>query len=250
MEKEYIARNKVTVKGQRVKPDTHVDVKDILVGGNPLQYPETLHIMLHKPRGYVCSRVRESEAKMIYDLLPASFLRRNPYLVSAGRLDKWASGLLILSQEGDLVQRLTSPKRKAGSLGKVYEVQLQKPLTGEEGAAFAAGEIMMRSETEPCKPAGFEVIDEENRIVRITLYEGRYHQLRRMLAVLGNRAVTIHRIQTGPIRLGDLPVRSPPVHPSRILIFYLFCRSIILTKTGSVTAAPTFSISRLVIGEP
>lgn len=196
----------MTVNGKRVKPKDHVNVKDVLVGGKPLQYPETLHIMLHKPRGYVCSRVRESEAKMIYDLLPASFLRRNPLLVSAGRLDKWASGLLVLSQEGDVIQRLTSPKRKAGSLGKIYEVQLQKDLTGEEESAFASGELMLRSETEPCKPAGFEIIDPENRIVRITLYEGRYHQLRRMLAALGNRAVTIHRVQTGPLRLGDLPV--------------------------------------------
>jgi 16S rRNA pseudouridine516 synthase len=162
--------------------------------------------MLHKPRGYVCSRVRESESKMIYDLLPASFLRRNPLLVSAGRLDKWASGLLILSQEGDIIQRLTSPKRKAGSFGKVYEVQLQKDLTGMEESTFASGDIMLRSETTPCKPAGFQVIDPVNKLVRITLFEGRYHQLRRMLASIGNRAVTIHRIQTGPLQLGDLPV--------------------------------------------
>jgi 16S rRNA pseudouridine516 synthase len=205
--KEYIARNKVTVNGKRVKAADHVNVKDVRVAGNPLQYPETLHIMLHKPRGYVCSRVREAEAKMIYDLLPASFLRRNPLLVAAGRLDKWASGLLVLSQDGELVQKLTSPKRKAGAMGKVYEVQLQKELTGQESVAFASGELMLRSESEPCKPAGFEVIDPENRIVRITLFEGRYHQLRRMLAALGNRAVTIHRVQTGPLRIGDLPVR-------------------------------------------
>jgi len=179
--------------------------------------------MLHKPRGYVCSRVRESEAKMIYDLLPASFLRRNPLLVSAGRLDKWASGLLVLSQDGDIIQRLTSPKRKAGSLGKVYEVQLQQPLTGQEEVAFASGELMLRSETLPCKPAGFEVIDAENRLVRITLYEGRYHQLRRMLAALGNRAVTIHRVQTGPLRLGELPVRSESMDPfaTQTLVHFL-----------------------------
>lgn len=190
-----------------MKPKDHVDVKDVLVDGKPLQYAETLHIMLHKPRGYVCSRVRESEAKMIYDLLPASFLRRNPLVVSAGRLDKWASGLLVLSQEGDIIQRLTSPQRKAGALGKIYEVQLQNPLTGQEETAFASGDLMLRSETKPCRPAGFEIIDKEQRLVRITLYEGRYHQLRRMLAVLGNRAVTIHRVQTGPLRLGELPVR-------------------------------------------
>lgn len=196
------------MNGKRVKPKEHVDVKDVRIDGKPLQYAETLHIMLHKPRGYVCSRVRESESKMIYDLLPASFLRRNPLLVSAGRLDKWASGLLVLSQEGDLVQRLTSPSRKAGALGKIYEVQLQRDLTGQEETAFASGDLMLRSETTPCRPAGFEVIDREKKLVRITLYEGRYHQLRRMLAALGNRAVTIHRVQTGPLKLGELPVRT------------------------------------------
>lgn len=125
-----------------------------------------MHIILHKPRGYVCSRVRENESKIIYDLLPSSFLRRNPILVSAGRLDKWASGLLVLSQEGDIIQRLTSPLRKAGAFGKVYELYLSKSLTGQEASIFASGELQLRSEEVPCRPAKFEVVDAEQKLVR------------------------------------------------------------------------------------
>lgn len=195
----------MTVNGKKPKPGDIVDVTDVLIGGKPIQHPGCLHLALHKPRGYVCSRVREFESKMIYDLLPASFLRRNPYLISAGRLDKWASGLLVMSQDTEIIQTLTSPSRKSGSHGKIYELQLQNDITGREEAIFASGELMLRSEEIPCKPAKFEVIDPIQKLVRISLYEGRYHQLRRMLAAIGNRAVSIHRVQTGPIILGDLP---------------------------------------------
>lgn len=125
--------------------------------------------MLHKPRGYVCSRKRETESKIIYDLLPSSFIKRKPLLVPAGRLDKWASGLLILSQNGEIIQRLTSPKRKK-PLGKQYEVQLQKPLTGKEEEIFASGELMLKSDTKPCLPAKFEVIDPVERLVKYVYY--------------------------------------------------------------------------------
>eukprot|EP01126_Amoeba_proteus_P005863 TRINITY_DN12009_c0_g1_i2.p1 TRINITY_DN12009_c0_g1~~TRINITY_DN12009_c0_g1_i2.p1 ORF type:complete len:311 (-),score=76.04 TRINITY_DN12009_c0_g1_i2:134-1066(-) len=133
------------------------------------------------------------------------FLRRRPPLISAGRLDKWASGLLVLSQDGDLVNRLTSPKRKAGVVGKIYDVKLANPLSGTEGKRFASGDLKLKNETKPCRPAKLEVLDAENRLVRITLFEGRYHQLRRMLAALNNKALEIKRVATGPLELGDLP---------------------------------------------
>ncbi len=130
----------------------------------------SLTIMLHKPVGYICSRKKEnqSDGRPIYDLLPSHFLHRRPYLVSAGRLDRWASGLLILSQNGEsfmilhspsglLVEQLATPKRKKGVFGKVYEVKLLNPLQGNEERRFAAGDIKLISESTPCKPAKFEV---------------------------------------------------------------------------------------------
>jgi 16S rRNA pseudouridine516 synthase len=146
------------------------------------------------------------DSKIIFELFPESFLRRRPPLVPVGRLDKWASGALICTQNGDLVHTLSSPKLKTGSYGKVYEVKLQKRLTGNEAKLFSSGDVKLKSDTKPCKPAIFEVINAEEKLVRITLYEGRYHQVRRMLGSLGNKVEQIKRIATGPIQLGDLPV--------------------------------------------
>jgi len=171
-----------------------------------LEYPYLLYVMFHKPLGYICTTEREfPEAKLIYDLLPPTWIKRSPVVKSAGRLDKWASGLLVLSQDGELIHRLTSPKRK-GVFGKVYEVKLHHDLSGDEQKIFASGTLKLRSEEKPCRPAKFEVISKEEKLVRISLFEGRYHQLRRMLAACGNRAISIKRVATGPIQLGNLPV--------------------------------------------
>ncbi|XP_049848772.1 uncharacterized RNA pseudouridine synthase YtzG-like [Schistocerca gregaria] len=203
---DYIIRNNVRVEGKMARPKDHVDPHLVTSNGEPLPYLEHLNILLNKPRGYVCSRAREHENKIVYDLLPSSFLHRRPPLVPAGRLDKWASGALVLSQDGDLIQRLTSPSKKSGALGKVYHILLQRPLTGEESKIFESGELILRSEQKPCKPAILEQLDDSGHLIRVTLYEGRYHQLRRMLAAIGNKTVTIERKQIGPIVLGDLPI--------------------------------------------
>lgn len=138
------------------------------------------------------------------------FFNRNPLLIAAGRLDKWASGLVVMSQDHHFVQRLAAPKVKAGALGKVYHVQLLNDLTGSEVATFASGKLLLRSETKELKPAKIEIIDPEEKLVQMTLYEGRYHQIRRMLAAVKNKAISIHRVQVGPISLGNLPVRFFP----------------------------------------
>lgn len=106
---------------------------------------------------------------------------------------------------GALVQRISSPKWRSGALGKAYEVELQRPLNGTEVEAFASGEMQLRSESKALRPAHLEVLNEAERLVRITLFEGRYHQLRRMLAVVGNRSVSIKRVSVGPLNLGALP---------------------------------------------
>jgi 16S rRNA pseudouridine516 synthase len=127
-------------------------------------------------------------------------------LIAAGRLDKWASGLVVLSQDHKFVQRLSAPKVRAGALGKVYHVQLMNDLTGNEANVFASGKLVLRSETKELKPAKIEIIDPQEKLVQMTLYEGRYHQIRRMLAAVKNKAVSIHRVQVGPVSLGNLPV--------------------------------------------
>jgi len=205
----FIAQNKLLVNGRAsFKISDEVNPQSITLNGEPLAYAYPLYIILHKPRGYVCSSGRDivGETKLVYDLLPEKWIDRKPPLACAGRLDKWASGLVVLCQDGDLVYRITSPKKRTGVMGKVYEVQLHHALSGEEAKMFSSGDLRLKSEDKPCKPAKFEVLDLQNKLVRITLYEGRYHQVRRMLAACGNRAVSIKRVATGPIHLGDLPV--------------------------------------------
>jgi 16S rRNA pseudouridine516 synthase len=205
---DFIKKNKITVKGKTVLSGSElVNPNDLYMGDSPLPYPNELYIMMHKPRGYTSSRERDSQSdQIVFDILPETFLKRRPLLGVAGRLDKWASGLLVLSQDGKFVSRLISPKKAEQGLGKVYEVTLQKDMTGKEKEMFESGEMLLRSEEKPCKPAKIEMVDTEKRIVRITLYEGKYHQLRRMLAVVGNRAIEIKRVQVGPLKLGDLQV--------------------------------------------
>jgi len=207
--KKFIHKFEVKVNGLKpLKTGLHVLPSEITIGGKPLEYPKPLTIILHKPVGYVCTRKKDpqGDGRPIYDLLPPSFVRRRPLLVSAGRLDRWASGLLVMSQNGSLVNQIATPKRKQGVFGKVYEVKLLNSLSGHEAKRFASGDLKLRGETKPCKPAKLEVIDQDAKLVRITLYEGKYHQVRRMLAAVGNKVVEIKRISTGAFHLGDLPV--------------------------------------------
>lgn len=107
-----------------------------------------------------------------------------------------------MSQDGELVKKIITPKKKPW--GKEYIVTAQDPYKGNESELFKAGTLMLRGESTPCKPAGFEILDNSKNISRITLQEGRYHQVRRMLAAVGNKAIAIHRVRIGPLVLGDI----------------------------------------------
>lgn len=175
-----------------------VDPNEVTFEGEPLDPGEGLLIMLHKPVGYTCSR--SDTGSLVYDLLPERYSRRNPVLSSVGRLDKDTSGLLLFTDDGQLLHRLTSPKMK---LAKVYEVTLAEPLGGGEGDIFAAGTLMLEGETKPLLPAELEVLSATQ--CRVVLHEGRYHQVRRMFAAVGNRVETLHRSRIGPVTLAGLP---------------------------------------------
>lgn len=126
----------------------------------------------------------------------------SPPLSFAGRLDIDVNGLLILSQDGKLIQRIITPNKSIGTMPKVYEVVTTHPLTGKEKAVFASGELQLKNEKTPLKPALLEITDPiTKRHSRVTLYEGRYHQIIRMFAAVGNRVETIQRVQIGPITL-------------------------------------------------
>ena len=177
-------------------PFRHVDV---LVDGEPLDPPVGSLLMLHKPAGYETST--SGKNKLIYDLLPSRFLLRSPVMAPIGRLDLASSGLLLLTDDGKLNHRIASPRKH---LPKTYEAHLAEDLKGNEAEVFASGTMLLESETTPLRPAKLEIIGP--RHVRVTLTEGRYHQVRRMFAAFGNNVTKLHRIAIGELQLGDLPL--------------------------------------------
>jgi 16S rRNA pseudouridine516 synthase len=154
-------------------------------------------IVLHKPTGYTCST--HDVGSLIYDLLPPRFRLRDPVMASVGRLDRDTSGLLLLTDDGALLHRIISPKKE---LPKTYVATLAQPLRGDEAAIFASGTLMLQGEDEPLKAAQLEAI--ADRKVRLTITEGRYHQIRRMFAAVGNHVDALHRESIGSLLLGDL----------------------------------------------
>lgn len=189
----------VTVGGEpEYDPGAKVEAADVLVEGKPLEAPDGLLVVFHKPVGCICTH-SEEEGPTIYDLLPEQWSKRNPPLTSVGRLDKDTSGVLLLTDKGELVQRWTSPK---SVVEKVYEVEVDHPLESHLVGTFAAGDLMLNSETTPCLPAKLELLDSLH--ARLTLTEGRYHQVRRMFASQGWEVVSLHRSRFGEYTLEGL----------------------------------------------
>ena len=184
--------------GEVLYADDRVEHVAIRIDGEPLDPPAGLALMLHKPVGYTCST--KDAGRIVYDLLPARFRLRSPLLSTVGRLDRDTSGLLLMTDDGQLLHRIVSPK---SHLPKVYEATLAQDLRGDEALLFASGTLLLESETTPLAPATLEVLGP--RHARLVLTEGRYHQVRRMFAALGNHVEALHRPRVGGLPLGDLP---------------------------------------------
>ncbi len=166
------------------------------VDGRRLDPPPGLTLMLHKPVGVTCSH-KEAGA-LVYDLLPARWRRREPPLSSIGRLDKDTSGLLLITDDGDLLHRVISPRHQ---IAKRYLATLDEPLRGNEAELFASGELMLDGEVKPLLPANLQVLTKTSAYLTIT--EGRYHQVRRMFAAVDNHVVRLHRDRVGGLALPE-----------------------------------------------
>ncbi len=184
--------------GEVLYADDPLDHDDVRVDGQPLDPAPGLLLMLHKPTGYTCST--KDAGRLVYDLLPPRFRLRQPVLSTVGRLDRDTSGLLLLTDDGQLLHRIISPKAK---LPKVYVATLAEDLRGDEAALFASGTLLLEGEKAPLLPAELEVLGA--RSSRLTLHEGRYHQVRRMFAAAGNHVVALHRERIGGLALDGLP---------------------------------------------
>ena len=186
-----IARDEAT----RVRLEADLPAR-LLIRGKKLDPLPGMVIMVHKPLGVTCSR--KEAGTLIYDLLPDRWRARDPALSTVGRLDKETSGLILMTDDGDLLHKIISPKHH---VPKRYVVMLDRPLNGTEVAAFAAGGLMLDGETKPLLPAELEVTGERSAI--LTLHEGRYHQVRRMFAAIGNHVTALHRDQIGTLGLPE-----------------------------------------------
>ena len=185
--------------GEVLYADDQVAHEAIRVDGELLDPPQGLLLMLHKPVGYTCST--KDPGRIVYDLLPPRFRLRAPLLSTVGRLDRETSGLLLMTDDGALLHRIVSPK---SHLSKRYDATLANDLRGDEADVFASGTLMLESEDTPLVPAMLEVRDPRHASVLLT--EGRYHQVRRMFAAVGNHVDALHRSAIGGLTLGDLPV--------------------------------------------
>ncbi|MFK4058136.1 pseudouridine synthase [Brevundimonas sp. NPDC046655] len=166
------------------------------IDGEPLDPVAGLVMLLNKPLGMTCSR--KEDGALVYDILPDRWKRRDPAISTVGRLDKQTSGLLLLTDDGDLLHRVISPKRH---VAKVYRATLARPLVGTEGALFASGDLVLEGEDKPLSPATLEVVSPTEALLTVT--EGRYHQVRRMFAAAGNHVEALHRERLGGLVLPD-----------------------------------------------
>jgi 16S rRNA pseudouridine516 synthase len=198
--RDWVRAGRVTVRGKTADDfGAKADPAEVLVDGAAPDHPDGLLLLLHKPLGLVCSHDAR-EGPSVYSLLPERWQRRNPVVTSVGRLDKDTSGLLLLTDQADLVHRLTSPKHK---VPKLYRATLERDLDPALVAVFAVGTLQLEGEKIPCAPAELRIT--APREAELTLTEGKYHQVRRMFAATGNTVNSLHRARFGHLDLGDLP---------------------------------------------
>lgn len=173
----------------------------IAVQGQPWECRSPAYLMLHKPAGYECSQ-RPSAWPSIYALLPA-MLRQRPAakggrasgVQAVGRLDQDTTGLLLLSDDGAFIHRMNAPRRH---VPKVYEVSAAHAVTAAQIARLLEG-VVLHDDPQPVRAAACEATG--SHALRLTLTEGKYHQVKRMLAAVGNRVAALHRSRIGQLAL-------------------------------------------------
>ena len=179
----------------------HFDTENLRlrVQGVDWPYHAKAYVMLHKPTGTECSQ-KPSTYPSIYTLLPAP-LRQRPTksavqgVQAVGRLDQDTTGLLLLSDDGQFIHRMSSPKKH---VPKVYQITAKHPVTSEQRERLLAG-VVLDDDPKPVRAAACSVVDEYR--LDLTLTEGKYHQVKRMLAAVGNRVESLHRSRIGGFEL-------------------------------------------------
>ena len=192
--KEIIRKGLVTVDAAVIKDPAYAlrGSEQVSVSGHSIEYKEHFYYMLNKPAG-VITATEDKHDKTVLDLFPED-IRRG--LIPAGRLDKDTVGLLLITDDGDLVHRLLSPARH---VDKRYLLRTDLPMDAADAAAVRDG-ITLRDGT-AFKPAQLEISEEDKTEAVITIQEGKFHQVKRMLAFLGKEVIYLKRLSMGPLCL-------------------------------------------------
>lgn len=173
---------------QHVGPDDEVHLDD-----EPVAAVGQRYLMLNKPLGYVCTR-RDRHHPSVYDLVPEAW---REHLHVAGRLDVDTTGLVLLTTDGDWSHRITSPNHEKA---KRYRVTLAEPLSEADAETLRNG-VNLNNENAPTRPAELTLIDPTH--CELAIHEGKYHQVKRMFAAVGNKVIELHRHAIGPLHLNE-----------------------------------------------
>lgn len=196
--RQLIRSGAVEINGKKIfAAEEQLDINrdELRINGKAVAMRKYLYIMLNKPSG-VLSAAKDPDCSTVIDLLPPELKRRG--LFPAGRLDKDTTGLLIITDDGDFAHRLISPSHH---VYKTYEAVLESPIGEEELSKIRAG-ITLGDGTQ-CLPAQAQLIRTEPVTVRVRIREGKYHQVKRMFAAVGNSVSGLHRSAIGALRLDE-----------------------------------------------
>ena len=197
--KSWIRRGRVSINSLpclRPEEKVRTDEDEISLDGQRIYYEKYLYFMLNKPAGVV-SATEDKRDKTVLDLIETD---RRKDLFPVGRLDKDTEGLLIITNDGDLAHRLLSPKKE---VDKVYYARINGRVTDDDTSAFLRG--ISIGEEKPCLPARLEIIKSDDiSEINLTIYEGRYHQVKRMFEALGKEVIFLKRISMGGLALDPL----------------------------------------------
>ena len=185
-----VSVNNVLIK----KADQKILATDVVtLDGETVSLPQSRYLMLHKPAGYVCAN-RDGEHPVVLDLLNEGGIED---LQIAGRLDIDATGLVLITDDGAWNHRVTAPMRLCR---KTYCVTLHEPLAVDAAEKLRSG-ILLSGEKKSTLPAELSFIDDQSDRVRLSIREGKYHQVKRMFAAVGNHVIALHRESIGDIFL-------------------------------------------------
>lgn len=191
--KKVISQGRITSGAQTIRNTAYKVSSDepILLNGKVIAIRGPRYIMLNKPQDFICSTVDE-QLPSVLNLID---VEKPEQLFIAGRLDADTTGLTLITDDGQWSHQVTSPRKKCA---KRYRATLAGPLPENAIEQFQQG-IQLKSENQPCLPATLEIITDLE--VVLTISEGKYHQVKRMFAALGNHVITLHREQIGEIEL-------------------------------------------------